>query len=763
MKKYSKLFFAAAVVLALASCRKDFDLPSEGIPSENQVLLTINTGAPQSDGTPQASAPASRTGISGTTPSWKSGDKVSVVYTNNSSEVVTAQSSALASDATEASFSVALTSPNAAVEAHAYYPANARSATASSATLIIPARQRPTGTSFDGSADILVSRGFTPSGSIETQFRRLGAVLKIKLSNAIIGSENSQKVLVTAEVPLAGDVAVRLEDGVATGISSVSDKVVADYTAGGQFTMASDNYVYLVVYPQTLAAGTHLFIEGETTNATFYKDIVLPADIELKPGHIQPLNISVNNVNRTFFKETFGGEDYSLGTGSGALTSDEAEWSFTKEYSAGSGGHSARFGTSSVKGVATTRSISVPAEYRGQNLKLFFMAAAWNYESEKTQMYVSVSGTGASLSGSAVTDGKITTVKGEWTDYELDIATTASTSSVSVTFQGYQATNARFFLDDVYVYFGERDYAVDDGVPDVVINPQPVDPSAPLQYMRCYEMPEFDLVNDETYTSTGKERFGDTYWYQYDLNDATRKVVTHTYEYNGDVYRNYTAIVDQDYRCPVLTAYVMHSEAYVDTGIGRKGDFKESSSYDPAIPRSWQSSGSTDDFNNGIGYSRGHHCASEDRQTCANANKQTFYYTNQSPQWQNNFNGGIWASLEGDVQSHAPSGRDTLYVVVGTLFDPLNMHASNDGGEVGRPSHFYKCLMLCSFDGGGNMTAAHGVAYLFENRAYTSGSYNDAANRTTIDAIETLSGFNLFANVPAVLQASAESTSASLW
>ena len=96
------------------------------------------------------------------------------------------------------------------------------------------------------------------------------------------------------------------------------------------------------------------------------------------------------------------------------------------------------------------------------------------------------------------------------------------------------------------------------------------------------------------------------------------------------------------------------------------------------------------------------------------------------------------------------------------MFDPLNMHASNDGGQVGRPSHFYKCLMKCSFDAGGNMTAASGVAYLFENRAYT-GSYNDAANRTTIDNIESLSGFDLFANVPLALQTAAEATSASLW
>ena len=107
MKRFVKhLFVAAGVVLALASCRKDFEL-MPWVP-EDQALLTISTGTPES-----------RTAISGTTPSWKSGDKVTVVYTNTSSEVVTAQSSALASDASEASFSVLLTSPNTSVEAHA--------------------------------------------------------------------------------------------------------------------------------------------------------------------------------------------------------------------------------------------------------------------------------------------------------------------------------------------------------------------------------------------------------------------------------------------------------------------------------------------------------------------------------------------------------------------------------------------------------------------------------------------------------------------
>ena len=282
------------------------------------------------------------------------------------------------------------------------------------------------------------------------------------------------------------------------------------------------------------------------------------------------------------------------------------------------------------------------------------------------------------------------------------------------------------------------------------------------QYLKCNEIPAVSLSNPATYTSTGTETFGSTKWYEYDTSTSTRKIVTHTYSYNGDVYRNYTAMVDQTKRCALWTAYPMHATAYPNNSVTR-GEFSESKSYDPAIPPSWQSSGSTSDYNNGNGYARGHHCASEDRQACRDANDQTFYYTNQSPQWQNSFNSGIWSNLESAVQSHAPTGRDTLYVVVGTLFENGNTGPSNDGGTVARPSHFYKLLMKCSFDGSGTMTAASGVAYLYTNEAHSNCTYNDSTFRTTIDAIETRTGFDFFANVPAALQTAAEAQSASLW
>ena len=293
-------------------------------------------------------------------------------------------------------------------------------------------------------------------------------------------------------------------------------------------------------------------------------------------------------------------------------------------------------------------------------------------------------------------------------------------------------------------------------------------PSTP-GYLVCNEMPSLSLSGvrnsgNETWNNDG-ETSGGTFpkWYEYDLSVSTRKIITHTYGYNGKVYRNYTALVDQTKRCPILTCYVLHKGAYPNNDIGRTGSFNTDTSYDPGIPVSWQSSGSTSDYNNGEGYSRGHHCASEDRQTCVAANFQTFYYTNQSPQRQNSFNSGVWSSLEAASQSNAPTGRDTLYVNVGTLFENNNSGSSNDGGTVGRPSHFYKCFMLCSFDASGNMTNARGIAYLYTNEAHSNVKYYDSSFVTTIDAIEQRSGLELFANVPATLQDAAERQTTALW
>lgn len=267
-------------------------------------------------------------------------------------------------------------------------------------------------------------------------------------------------------------------------------------------------------------------------------------------------------------------------------------------------------------------------------------------------------------------------------------------------------------------------------------------------YLENYEMPAIALKAGTTYDS-GSEMSGRGYkWYNHETANANQMVVTHTYKYNNKIYRNFTCLVDKTKKAPLWSAFVMHKDAYPDNNVGRSNSWKD----DPAISGSWQQSGVDSP------YSRGHLVASNYRQVCEEANAQTFYHTNQAPQYQTSFNDGVWNSLENAVKSNAPTGRDTLYVVVGVLYETSKMSSG-----VPIPSHFYKLLMKCSFGADGTMTAAKGVAYLFTNEAHSGDKYTDAKFCTTIDAIEERTGFDFFANVPKKLQDAAEQQNASLW
>ena len=243
---------------------------------------------------------------------------------------------------------------------------------------------------------------------------------------------------------------------------------------------------------------------------------------------------------------------------------------------------------------------------------------------------------------------------------------------------------------------------------------------AGLQYLGGYEIPALSLASTAACTDSGPETFYDstpTNWYKY----ATTK------------------------KAPLWNAFEM-SPSYPDNNVGRTGSWTQ----DPALGSDWQQSSSTGT------HSRGHFCASSYRQTCTAANKQTFYYTNQALQYQNDFNSGVWSQLEKDVAAckDGMASNRKLFVVVGVLYEN-----SQTAGGVPVPSHFYKCLMLCTFNGS-TMTAAQGCAYLFTNEAHT-GSYS--AGLTSIDAVEARAGFDFFAAVPASLQAAAESSTSELW
>ena len=280
-------------------------------------------------------------------------------------------------------------------------------------------------------------------------------------------------------------------------------------------------------------------------------------------------------------------------------------------------------------------------------------------------------------------------------------------------------------------------------------------------WLTNYEMPatnaaslsESNTLYEGRYChDTFSETYGSTKACRYNTSDANQKVVIHTYSYNSKVVRNYSFLYDKTYKTALWVAYATsNSGDFKDNNVGRN----EAWAYDPAIDQSWQQdlSGAYSS-SNGRRYDRGHQVASNDRQTTTEQNQQTFYYTNMTPQY-SSLNQGQWNTLEQKVQGVATvsTGRDTLYVVTGPLFEgTLATVTDKSGNECKVPSGYWKCLMKCTFSSDGEMSAAVGCAYLFNTN-----SSNTAPTATTIDAIESRTGFDFFANVPTSLQTTAES------
>lgn len=298
----------------------------------------------------------------------------------------------------------------------------------------------------------------------------------------------------------------------------------------------------------------------------------------------------------------------------------------------------------------------------------------------------------------------------------------------------------------------QYDYKYGDILSFTTLSPSTMDRG----YLNCYEVPAITNLNGEGVSGTYSNR--DDNWFRFNTTNAKQQIITHTYTHpeSSRQTRNLTILYDENNYAPLWTAHAMNRGAWPDNNAGRNDSWTD----DPGISLTQQPG--LDDASQ---YSRGHFVASNYRQSSVAQNKQTFYHSNQAPQWQDSFNAGVWNSLEASVVSHTPAAgsRDTMYVVTGVLYEgPITTRKAASGTlDVPIPSHFYKCIMMCSFNASGDMTAASGCAYIFTNEAHTGQTYSDGL--TSIDAIETRAGFDFFPNVPGALQTQAEAQTTSLW
>lgn len=115
------------------------------------------------------------------------------------------------------------------------------------------------------------------------------------------------------------------------------------------------------------------------------------------------------------------------------VVSDQKGWAYANE---GGASHCLRVGTGSKKGTATT-----PAFGQAGDITVTFKAAAWDGGSEQTDLALSVVGTGT------LDQESVAMTKGAFNSYEVTI--TGATAETKLKFAGKNASDSRFFLDDV--------------------------------------------------------------------------------------------------------------------------------------------------------------------------------------------------------------------------------------------------------------------------------------------------------------------------
>jgi endonuclease G len=178
---------------------------------------------------------------------------------------------------------------------------------------------------------------------------------------------------------------------------------------------------------------------------------------------------------------------------------------------------------------------------------------------------------------------------------------------------------------------------------------------------------------------------------------------------------------------------------------------------DPAVPPEWYRVQSFDFV--GSGFDRGHMTpnADRDKETSIPINQATFLMSNMVAQAPDN-NQGPWAEFEGYLRTLLP--LDEIYVVAGGV--GVGGTGSNGGvtttlanGHVTVPAYTWKVALVIPEDIGDDISrvscSTRSIAVIMPN---AQGIRNDPWENflTTVDAVETLTGYDLFSNLPEPIQ-----------
>lgn len=181
-------------------------------------------------------------------------------------------------------------------------------------------------------------------------------------------------------------------------------------------------------------------------------------------------------------------------------------------------------------------------------------------------------------------------------------------------------------------------------------------------------------------------------------------------------------------------------------------------SSDASLPTGWYRVGSTS--YSGSGFDRGHNCPSADRTYSVADNLATFLMTNMIPQAPTN-NQQTWANLENYSRTMVSQGNE-VYIIMGSYgiggTGSAGTKSTIDAGRITVPNRIWKVLVVLpqgTNDLSRVTTSTRVIALDTPNSNSISTSWG--TYRTTVDAIEAATGYNLLSNLSSSIQSVVES------
>jgi len=216
----------------------------------------------------------------------------------------------------------------------------------------------------------------------------------------------------------------------------------------------------------------------------------------------------------------------------------------------------------------------------------------------------------------------------------------------------------------------------------------------------------------------------------------------------------YTVGYDRDQGKPNWVSW--HIDISDRGSADRQDDFRN----DTSLPAGWYQVQASSYNGSVTGFDRGHNCPSADRTSTLENNSATFFMTNMMPQSSKN-NQGPWAKLEDYTRTFLPGNE--MYVICGSygkggIGSKGVRYETLDNGHITVPSNCWKVIVILPV---GDNDAARVSA---TTRVIAVDMPNiDAINsdwttyRTSVDAIEVATGYDILSNLPVAVQEVIES------